>query len=111
MGASKTEGYSEAQIKLADIARALGHPARIAIMDYLLRVNACVCNDIVDELPLAQPTVSQHLKALREAGLIRGSVEGNSICYCIEPTTAALLASYLHLLQEHAVKLKNNSCC
>ncbi len=83
MGASKTDFFTQDQIDLAAITKALGHPARIAIIQHLLKVNACVCGDIVSELPLAQPTVSQHLKELKNAGLIKGSIEGNSICYCI----------------------------
>lgn len=71
--------------QVASLCKALGHPARVAIMRLLLRREACVCGEIVDELPLAQATVSQHLKKLKEAGLIRGSVEGQRICYCVEP--------------------------
>jgi len=83
MGASKTDFFTHEQIDLASVAKALGHPARIAIIQHLLKVNACVCGDIVNELPLAQPTVSQHLKELKNAGLVKGSIEGNAICYCI----------------------------
>lgn len=71
--------------ELAILCKALGHPARVKILRLLLRKNACVCGDIVDELPLAQSTVSQHLKVLKEAGLIRGDVDGPRVCYCIEP--------------------------
>ena len=75
----------EADEELASFAKAIGHPARIQILRLLTRKNACVCGDIVEELPLAQSTVSQHLKVLKEAGLIRGEVDGPRICYCIEP--------------------------
>jgi ArsR family transcriptional regulator len=71
--------------ELATLAKALGHPARVKIVRILLRKNACICGDIVDELPLAQSTVSQHLKVLKDAGLIRGDVDGPRVCYCIEP--------------------------
>lgn len=71
--------------ELAALAKALGHPARVKIVRILLRKNACICGDIVDELPLAQSTVSQHLKVLKEAGLVRGDVDGPRVCYCIEP--------------------------
>lgn len=71
--------------ELAALAKALGHPARIKILRLLIRKDACVCGDIVDELPLAQSTVSQHLKVLKQAGLIRGDVDGPRVCYCIEP--------------------------
>jgi ArsR family transcriptional regulator len=69
------------------LAKALGHPARVQIRRILTKKNACICGDIVEELPLAQSTVSQHLKVLKEAGLIRGDVDGQRICYCIEPRT------------------------
>ena len=71
--------------ELAALAKALGHPARVQIMRLLVRRNACICGDIVDELPLAQSTVSQHLKVLKEAGLIRGEIDGPRVCYCVEP--------------------------
>src|SRR5678816_3850926 len=71
--------------ELASLGKALGHPARVKILRILARKNACICGDIVDELPLAQSTVSQHLKMLKEAGLIRGDVDGPRVCYCIEP--------------------------
>ncbi|MFN2426734.1 MAG: ArsR/SmtB family transcription factor [Candidatus Binatia bacterium] len=75
----------EADEELATLAKAIGHPARIRILRILIRRTACICGDIVDELPLAQSTVSQHLKMLKEAGLIRGEVDGPRVCYCIEP--------------------------
>jgi ArsR family transcriptional regulator len=75
----------QADEELAALAKALGHPARVKIVRMLLRRDACVCGDIVDELPLAQSTVSQHLKVLKEAGLVRGDVDGPRVCYCIEP--------------------------
>jgi DNA-binding transcriptional ArsR family regulator len=83
MGLTKTEGFSELQQRRALIFKALGHPARIAIVEMLLKRQSCICNDMVEELPLAQPTISQHLKALKEAGIIQGEIEGTSICYCI----------------------------
>ncbi len=75
----------EADEDLASLSKALGHPARVKILRILVRKNACICGDIVDELPLAQSTVSQHLKVLKDAGLIRGEVDGPRVCYCIEP--------------------------
>jgi ArsR family transcriptional regulator len=73
--------------ELAGLAKALGHPARVKILRILVRRNTCICGDIVEELPLAQSTVSQHLKVLKEVGLIRGEVDGPRVCYCIEPRT------------------------
>ncbi len=85
MGTTKTELFTKNQNELAAIAKALAHPARIAILQYLVKTNACVCGDIVHHIGLAQPTVSQHLKELKAAGIIQGDVEGTSVCYCINP--------------------------
>jgi ArsR family transcriptional regulator len=87
MGLTKLEGFTKTQIDLAAFSKALGHPARIAILQFLARQNACVCGDIVDKLPLSQSTVSQHLKELKKVGLIKGNVEGPAICYCIDEKT------------------------
>ena len=78
---------AEADEELAAFAKAIGHPARVQILRLLARQSACVCGDIVDEIPLAQSTVSQHLKVLKDAGLIRGEVDGPRVCYCLEPRT------------------------
>ena len=94
MGASKTDCYTPQQISIAAVAKALAHPARVAIIEYLLATDTCICGDIVNELPLSQPTVSQHLKELKSAGLIQGSIEGNSICYCIKPEAFQLLQQF-----------------
>lgn len=83
MGLTKKENFTASQNELAQIAKALGHPARIAIVQHLLKVNKCICGDIVNEINLAQPTISRHLKELKEVGLIKGTIEGTSICYCI----------------------------
>src|SRR5688572_28254142 len=85
MGTSKTDLFTRQQKEIAAMAKALAHPARIAILQYLLKQNACVCGDIVDEIGLAQATVSQHLKELKKAGIIQGNVEGVNVCYCIDP--------------------------
>jgi DNA-binding transcriptional ArsR family regulator len=87
MGITKTEGFTKAQVDLAAMTKALGHPARIAILQFLAARKACVCGDIVDELPLSQSTVSQHLKELKNAGLIKGDIDGPSVCYCIDEKT------------------------
>jgi ArsR family transcriptional regulator len=83
---------------LARYARALGHPARVAILRHLIKVGACVCGDIVNELPLAQSTVSQHLKQLKEAGLIQGEIDGPRVCYCVRPEALRELKFLLHSL-------------
>lgn len=84
MGATKSHQFSTKENNLAKIAKALAHPARIAILNLLAKRQTCVCGDIVDELPLSQSTVSQHLKELKEAGLITGEIEGAKVCYCID---------------------------
>ncbi len=84
MASPKLAVFSDEENKLAEMAKALGHPARIAILKELARRNTCVCGEIVEVLPLAQSTVSQHLKELKEAGLIQGTVEGVRSCYCID---------------------------
>ncbi|MCC6551679.1 MAG: winged helix-turn-helix transcriptional regulator [Polyangiaceae bacterium] len=85
----------EADEEMAALAKAIGHPARVQILRLLVRRSACVCGDIVEELPLAQSTVSQHLKILKEAGLIRGEVDGPRVCYCIEPRTLRRLKALI----------------
>src|SRR6187551_1598740 len=85
MGATKTDLFTKKQNTIAAMAKALAHPARIAILQYLVRTNACICGDLVEELGLAQPTISQHLKELKGIGLIQGTIEGTSVCYCIDP--------------------------
>lgn len=84
MGLTKTEIFTDRQNKLAQMMKALGHPARIAIIQQLIKTKACICGDIVDELGLAQATISQHLKELKNVGLIKGTIEGTSVCYCID---------------------------
>ena len=84
MGLVKSEIFTEQQNKIANLARVLGHPARVAILQHLFRINSCICGDLVLEIGLAQPTISQHLKELKNLGLIKGNVEGTSVCYCID---------------------------
>ena len=84
MGLTKTEIFTDRQNRLAQMLKALGHPARIAIIQQLIKTKACICGDLVDELGLAQATISQHLKELKTIGLIKGTIEGTSVCYCID---------------------------
>jgi predicted transcriptional regulator len=85
MGTTKSEIFTNDQNTIAAFAKVLGHPARIAILQHLLKTNACVCGDLVGEIGLAQATISQHLKALKAVDLIQGTIEGTSVCYCINP--------------------------
>jgi len=84
MGTSRTEEFKLKDIRIAKYAKALAHPARIAILNILIKKNSCMCGNIVEELPLSQSTVSQHLKELKQAGLIKGDIDGASVCYCID---------------------------
>ncbi|GEO08389.1 ArsR/SmtB family transcription factor [Segetibacter aerophilus] len=84
MGVTKSHEFGVKENQLAKYAKALAHPARVAILNLLAKRKACICGDIVDELPLSQSTVSQHLKELKEAGLIKGDIEGAKVCYCID---------------------------
>ncbi len=110
MGITKTDSFTDQQNELAIMTKALGHPARVAIIEYLLRVDACICGDIVNELPLAQPTVSQHLKELKNAGLIKGSIEGKAICYCVDERGMDKLKSFFGHIT-HQLERKKNNCC
>ncbi|MCJ7936287.1 MAG: metalloregulator ArsR/SmtB family transcription factor [Chryseobacterium sp.] len=107
MGVTKTDHFTEEQNKIATITKALGHPARVAIIEYLLKVDTCICGDIVNELPLAQATVSQHLKELKNAGLIKGNIEGTSICYCIDENTFGILKDYFSKI----IQASHQKCC
>ena len=84
MGLSKKKSFSSRENRIADLAKALGHPARVAILEFLAKQNACICGDIVQELPLSQATVSQHLAELKRVGLIKGEIAGPTVCYCID---------------------------
>lgn len=99
MGITKTADYTDRQNRIAVLAKALGHPARVAIVEFLLEADRCICGDLVGRLPLAQPTVSQHLRELKASGLIQGTIEGTSICYCINPDVLQELGSFLEQIR------------
>ena len=109
MGTTKAEFFTQSQNATATMLKALGHPARIAIVEHLLKVNSCICGDIVNELPLSQPTVSQHLKELKLAGIIKGSIEGNTICYCLDETSMEKLRDYFGNITQ-TLQTQNNCC-
>lgn len=110
MGLSKTEIFTNQQNQISQFAKAFGHPARVAILQYLFKMDACICGDLVNEIGLAQPTISQHLKALKNLGLIKGSIEGTAVCYCIDvenwTTMKALLSEFLN----QDISLKEECC-
>lgn len=109
MGFSKTEEFTVKQNKIARYMKALGHPARIAILEVLIKKQSCICGDIVDDLPLSQSTVSQHLKELKEAGLIKGDIYGAKVCYCIDEKEWESAKNYLSSFFGSYVN--NKSCC
>ena len=84
MGVTKKNLFNNAQNDFASVAKAFGHPARIAILEHLLKTKTCINGELVQELGLAQATISQHLRELKESGLIKGNIEGVSVCYCID---------------------------
>ncbi len=94
MGTTKTEIFTDEQNKLALLFKALAHPARIAILQRIIIANTCICGDLVGELGLAQATISQHLKELKSAGIIQGTIDGASVCYCIDPTAWKLMEKH-----------------
>lgn len=98
MGSTKAEEFTVKDNRIARYAKALAHPARVAILQLLIKKQACICGDIVDELPLSQSTVSQHLKELKAAGLIKGDIEGVKVCYCIDEKEWSQAQSYLNNL-------------
>lgn len=108
MGVTKTEIFSEEQNKIALLAKAIGHPARVAILQHLFKLQACVCGDLVDEIGLAQPTISQHLKELKALGIIKGNVEGTSVCYCIDQQA---WNDMFETFTQFFNKKINGSCC
>jgi DNA-binding transcriptional ArsR family regulator len=105
----KSPDYSSSAITLAAFAKALAHPARVTILQLLLKKKSCICGSIVDELPISQSTVSQHLKELKEAGLINGEIEGVSVCYCINEKVWRQAAQLLQGF--FSTSTQQNSCC
>jgi DNA-binding transcriptional ArsR family regulator len=107
MGVSKSDFFSVEQNEMAILFKAMSHPARVAIVNYLLSVDACICGDIVKELPLAQPTISQHLRELKNANIIKGTIDGTAICYCINVETIQKVEKYFSSI---TIQLKNKCC-
>lgn len=109
MGITKLEGFETQVVEVAAMLKALGHPARISIMKYLASEDQCICGDIVMELPLAQPTVSRHLAELKAVGLIKGTISGKNICYCIDNQNWERLQTYLQQITQ--TNNAKSSCC
>lgn len=109
MGVTKSSLFTTRQNEMAKMLKALAHPARIAILQYLAKAETCICGDLVEQLGLAQPTISQHLKELKTAGFIKGTVEGVSVCYCINKKVWEQCKSMLDQLFTH-VETKQTCC-
>ncbi len=109
MGLTKTEIFTDRQNRIASLAKAFAHPARVAIMEYLFQKNQCICGDLVDEIGLAQATISQHLRELKKLGLIKGNIEGTSVCYCINAEVWAEMGKTLFTFINRGESSAN--CC
>ena len=107
MGITKVESYSQETLVLAEVFKALGHPARLAIVEYLINKGTCICGDIVNELPLAQASISRHLQALKSAGIIKGEIAGASVCYCLSDVHTDAVQSFIKAINLSIPK----SCC
>ncbi|MFV9550648.1 ArsR/SmtB family transcription factor [Algibacter sp. PT7-4] len=110
MGLAKTEMFTDTQNEIALFAKVFGHPARVAILEQLFKINTCYCGDLVNEIGLAQPTISQHLKELKHLGLIKGNVEGTSVCYCINTENWIKMKAVMIKFLDQDITT-NNSCC
>lgn len=109
MGLTKSDIFTDEQNKLATLFKVLGHPARVAILQYIINQKACICNDLVDELGLAQATISQHLKELKNIEIIKGTIEGKSVCYCINGDVWQEIQKEFNGFFNQDVKV--NQCC
>ncbi|MDG1660465.1 metalloregulator ArsR/SmtB family transcription factor [uncultured Winogradskyella sp.] len=109
MGLVKSEIFTEKQNKISQLAKAFAHPARVAILQHIFNTNTCICGDLVEEIGLAQSTISQHLKELKNIGLITGNIEGTSVCYCIDNTKWSEMKNTLHQFLNQDIL--NNNCC
>lgn len=110
MGITKSEIFTEDQNKIASIAKVLGHPARVAILQHIIKTNSCICGELVEEIGLAQPTISQHLKELKRIGLIKGNIDGTSVCYCIDKKTFGEVRKMFDLFMSTCCSESENCC-
>ena len=106
MGITKVEGFSEKTTRMAETLKAVGHPARLSILEFLVKSPSCICGDIVDELPLAQSTVSRHLSELKKVGLIKGEITGSAVCYCLDENAWNEVTSWFS-----GMKKELEACC
>ena len=110
MGVTKSEIFSEHQNRLASVARVLGHPARIAILQEVIKRNSSICGDLVETIGLAQPTISQHLRELKNIGIIKGNIEGTRVCYCIDPEKWKEIKNLFVEFMDQDIAI-HNECC
>lgn len=110
MGLVKSELFTDQQNKISLYAKVFGHPARVSILQYLFKINSCVCGDLVNEIGLAQPTISQHLKELKHLGLIKGNVEGTSVCYCIDKENWIKMKTVINQFLNQDLTQKGDCC-
>ncbi len=110
MGISKTEIFTDQQNEIALYAKAFGHPARVAILQHLFKIDTCVCGDLVNEIGLAQPTISQHLKELKNLGLIKGRIDGTRVCYCIAPEIWTKMKQIISNFLNQNISIKTECC-
>ncbi len=112
MGLIKKEKFNLRQNTIASYAKVLGHPARVAILEHLFKINSCVCGDLVKEIGLAQATISQHLKELKTIGIIKGTIEGTSVCYCIDHHNWKKMRDSLsYLINKESTNCNDTDCC
>lgn len=109
MGITKTIGFTSETNEMAEILKALGHPARLEIVKILMGLPSCVCGDIVEILPLAQSTVSKHLSELKKVGIIKGTITGNTICYCLDEIIIQKIQTFINLVQKSCKT--DTTCC
>ncbi|NGX83577.1 metalloregulator ArsR/SmtB family transcription factor [Aequorivita sp. KMM 9714] len=109
MGITKSEKFTEQQNQIANFAKGFGHPARVAILQHLFKINTCICGDLVEEIGLAQPTISQHLKELKNLGLIKGNIEGTKVCYCIHKENWTKMKLVMHEFLDQDIL--TTECC
>ena len=110
MGLAKTEMFSDQQNEIALYAKVFGHPARVSIIQHLFKIDFCVCGDLVNEIGLAQPTISQHLKELKNLGLIKGNIEGTSVCYCIDTENWSKMKEIMFQFLNQEISNKEDCC-
>lgn len=107
MGITKIESYTTQTLIFAQLFKALGHPARVAILEFLAKQTSCICGEIVSELPLSQASISRHLAELKEVGLIKGTISGTSVCYCLNAEKIPFITQFLNQLNSP----NNQTCC